>query len=247
MMAQREPSVKVRLTRLGQFCIIALGHLSERIIQEQIMILRTLIVGPLEANCYLVGCERTSQVAIIDPGDDSLDILSVVRELGLEVVWILLTHFHFDHVLAAHAVQRTTGARVAIHKEDAPLLQRPPAILRAFGPFASSNLRVDQTLADGDTLSLGDLTFQVLHTPGHSPGSVSFYLAEEKAVFSGDTLFCEGVGRTDLPGGSYQALLESITRRLFALPDETTVYPGHGPSTTIGHERLHNPWLRAFR
>lgn len=208
------------------------------------MILKTLVVGPLETNCYLVGCERTRQAAVIDPGDDSLDILSAVRSLGLEVGWILLTHFHFDHVLAAHAVQRTTGARVAIHAEDAPLLHRPPAALRAFGPAASPSLHVDQLLAEGDTLSVGDLTFQVLHTPGHSPGSVSFYLAEEKAVFSGDALFCEGIGRTDFPGGSYQTLLESIARRLLTLPDETAVYPGHGPATTIGHERLHNPWLR---
>ncbi len=208
------------------------------------MILKTLVVGPLETNCYLLGCERTHQAAIIDPGDDSVDILLAVRELGLEVVWILLTHFHFDHVLAAHAVQRTTGARVAIHAEDAPLLHHPPAALRAFGPAASSSLRVDRLLADGDALSVGEVNIQVLHTPGHSPGSASFYLAREKAVFSGDALFCEGVGRTDLPGGSYQVLLESITHRLLALPDDTTVYPGHGPATTIGHERLHNPWLR---
>ncbi|MBC7315955.1 MAG: MBL fold metallo-hydrolase, partial [Chloroflexi bacterium] len=186
----------------------------------------------------------THQGAIIDPGDDSVDILLAARELGLDVGWILLTHFHFDHVLAAHAVQRTTGARVAIHADDAPLLHRPPSVLRAFGPVASPSLRVDRTLADGDILSVGDLTIEVLHTPGHTPGSTSFYLASEKAVFSGDALFCEGIGRTDLPGGSYQTLLESIARRLLTLPDETAVYPGHGPATTIGHERLRNPWLR---
>jgi len=210
------------------------------------MILKTLVVGALETNCYLLGCERTRQGAIIDPGDDSVDILLAVRELGLKVDWILLTHFHFDHVLAAHAVQRSTGARVAIHTEDAPLLHHPPAVLRAFGPAASPSLRIDQPLADGDILTVGDVTIEALHTPGHTPGSISFYLSSEKAVFSGDALFCEGIGRTDLPGGSYQTLLESIARRLLTLPDETAVYPGHGPATTIGHERRHNPWLRAM-
>lgn len=210
------------------------------------MILRTLAVGALQTNCYLLGCERTREAAVIDPGDEAGRILAEAEALGLRIGWILLTHFHFDHALGALGVQRATGATLAIHAEDAPLLHRPPAFLRAFGPAAPADLAVDRTLQDGDLLTVGDLTLEVLHTPGHSPGGVSFWLREEKAVFSGDALFRQGLGRTDFPGCSHQTLLESIASRLLTLPDETAVYPGHGPATTIGHERRHNPWLRGL-
>lgn len=210
------------------------------------MSLRTLVVGALQTNCYLLGCERSREAAVIDPGDEAGRILAEAEAQGLRIGWILLTHFHFDHALAALAVQQATGATLAIHVADAPLLHRPPALLRAFGPAAPAELAVGRALQDGDLLTVGDLTLETLHTPGHSPGGASFWLPEEKAVFSGDALFREGLGRTDFPGCSQQTLLQSITRRLLTLPEETAVYPGHGPATTIGHEKRHNPWLRGL-
>jgi glyoxylase-like metal-dependent hydrolase (beta-lactamase superfamily II) len=207
------------------------------------LMLHTLVVGRLETNCYLVGCARTLEGAVIDPGDDARDILAAANALGLHIGQIILTHFHFDHVMGALAVQQTTGARVAIHADDAPLLHRPPVFLRAFGSSAPPELVVDRALADGDLIALGDVALEVLHTPGHSPGGISLWQREAQVVFGGDTLFREGLGRTDFPGCSHKVLVDSITRHLLTLPDETVVYPGHGPSTTIGHERRHNPWL----
>lgn len=211
------------------------------------MLIKALVVGRLQTNCYLVGCERTHEAAVIDPGDDSRDILAAASAMGLHIGQILLTHFHFDHVMAALAVQRATEAAVAIHADDAPLLHHPPTPLRAYGPAASTALQVARLLADGDLMAIGDVTLQVLHTPGHSPGSVSFWCAEAQVVFCGDALFREGLGRTDFPGCSHQTLVESIGQRLLTLPDATVAYPGHGPSTTIGHERLNNPWLRSHQ
>ena len=209
------------------------------------MILRALMVGQIKTNCYLVGCPRTHEALIIDPGGDAKDILSAVRELGVQVRQIALTHFHFDHVLAAGPVRSATAASLLIHQDDAQHLTNPPALFRFFVPGTPRGLVADRTLQDGDTLTVGELTVKVLHTPGHSPGGISLWLPGEGVVFSGDALFREGLGRTDFPGSSHKVLMESIRNKLFTLPDETVVYPGHGPETTIGHERLHNPWLDA--
>ena len=207
------------------------------------VILCTLVVGPLQTNCYLVGCERTRQAMIIDPGADADKIMAAVVRLGLKVTQIVLTHSHFDHILAVDPVRSETGAVVAIHEHEAEHLTQPPTLFRFFAPNIPEGLVADRLLHDHDLLSVGDLKARVIHTPGHSPGGVSLYVASEGVVFCGDSLFRDGVGRTDFPGSSHHLLVRSIRERLFALPDETTVYPGHGPQTTIGRERRHNPWI----
>jgi len=180
---------------------------------------------------------------IIDPGADPEKIMDAVNRLGVEVRQIVLTHSHFDHVLAVEPVRSMTGAVVAIHEREAEHLTHPPTLFRFFDPDISRGLAADQFLHDQDVLSVGDLKARVIHTPGHSPGGVSLYMASEGVVFCGDSLFRDGMGRTDFPGSSRHLLVRSIRMRLFALPDETIVYPGHGPHTTIGRERRHNPWV----
>jgi len=206
------------------------------------MILRALAVGPLATNCYILGGEEDRRGLVIDPGDEAERIAAEIVAEGLCVQAILLTHSHFDHVLAADALRAATGAPIAIHTAEADWLAHPPAPLRAYvDPWPAFS--ADRTLADGDVLEVGALTVRVLHTPGHSPGGASYWVAGEGVVFCGDALFREGIGRTDLPGGDGETLAQSIRERLFTLPEETIAYPGHGPSTTIGHERRRNPWL----
>lgn len=214
-----------------------------RLEEMSIVILLTLVVGALQTNCYLVGCERTHEAMIIDPGGDAERILASVRDLGVRVSHIVLTHFHFDHVLAVDPVRSETGAVLAIHESDAGYLAGPPVLFRFFTPRVPGDLVAGRLLHDGDLLSVGGIRAQVLHTPGHSPGGISLYVASEGVVFCGDTLFRDGLGRTDFPKCSRQTLMRSVRERLFALPDETVVYPGHGPDTTIGRERRYNPWV----
>ncbi len=208
------------------------------------MIMRALAVGQLKTNCYLVACERTREAIAIDPGGDAEVILDAAATLAVQVKQIVLTHFHFDHLLAVEAVIAATGAELAIHESEAELLANPPALFRYFAPQIPRGLVAGRLLADGDRLAVGDLSAEVLHTPGHSPGGISLWIASEGVVFSGDTLFRQGLGRTDFPGGDQDVLLRSIRERLLVLPDNARVYPGHGPATTIGYEKLHNPWLR---
>ena len=207
------------------------------------MLLRTLAVGQLKTNCYLLADERDGRAFVVDPGGDLDLILANIQEVGVRLEKIVLTHFHFDHVLAAAPLRRETGAPLAIHHSEAEHLFDPPALFRFFAPNTPKGIRADELLHDGDVLKLGDLSLQVMHTPGHSPGGISLWVASEKVVFCGDTLFRYGVGRTDFPGSSAETLKRSIRRKLFSLPDETVVYPGHGPDTTIGEERRHNPWV----
>jgi len=207
------------------------------------MILRTLVVGAPQTNCYLVGCERTQQAMILDPGADPEQILNAVGELDLRVGLIVLTHSHFDHALAVEPVRAETGAALAIHQAEAGWLTDPPALLRFFSPGVPRGIAADRLLDHGDRLDIGELTVEVLHTPGHSPGGISLWIATERVVFSGDALFRAGLGRTDFPGSSYEVLVQSIHERLFRLPEDTTVYPGHGPPTTIGYELRANPWV----
>ncbi len=206
------------------------------------MIVRTLEVGMLRTNCYLVVSEASHESAIIDPGGDAAAILDALDALGATAQVILLTHYHFDHIMAVPDLVRQTGAPVAIHEAEAELLARPPTLFRLAQPD-TPRLTADRLLRDGDTITIGADTLRVWHTPGHSPGGVSYYAAEEGVVFVGDALFAEGVGRTDFPGSSGAQLVRSIRERLFTLPDDTVVYPGHGPATTIGHERRANPWV----
>lgn len=206
------------------------------------MIVKTLPVGLTQANCYIVGCEKTKLGAIIDPGDEGKRILEAVDDSGLKITHVLLTHAHFDHIGAADEVVKATGAQLALHPQDLPLLNAGGGAT-FFGlpsppiPDASLQLEADQEIA------VGELTLRVLHTPGHSPGHVTFYEPNQGVIFDGDVLFAQGIGRADLPGGSYETLMRSIQGSLMTLPDETVVYSGHGPATTIGRERVMNPWL----
>lgn len=206
------------------------------------MLVKQLTVGVVQSNCYIAGCEKTGEGVVIDPGDEAERILAAVRELGLDIKYILNTHAHFDHIMANGPVLEATGAPLALHPLDLPLLQaRGGAAL--FGLEAPLSPEPTMSLAEGDQISFGQYTLQVLFTPGHSPGHVSFYEAEAGIIFDGDVLFAGGIGRTDLPGGSYETLMNSINEKLMVLPDETVVYSGHGPATTIGRERAGNPWL----
>ena len=204
------------------------------------MILKKLELGMFASNCYIVGDESSKEGMIIDPGAEANRIMGVVEELGLDIKFIVLTHGHIDHVGALAEVKEATGAEVAIHVNDARSLQANP-LRQAFSPSSQELPSPDILLKEGDILDIGNLHFRVLHTPGHSPGCIC--LLEEGVVFSGDTLFNFGIGRADFPGASYDEELESIRTKLLVLPDNTAVYPGHGPETTIGVERQFNPFL----
>jgi glyoxylase-like metal-dependent hydrolase (beta-lactamase superfamily II) len=204
------------------------------------MILETVVVGPFASNCYIVGSVSGKEGIIIDPGDEAGKILEKVGSLGLDIKLIVLTHGHMDHAGALKAVREATGVEVAMHTDDAKTL-RSHSLAMAFGLFYPNPSPPDRFLRDGDVLDVGDVHFEVVHTPGHTPGGIC--LLGQGVVFSGDTLFNYGIGRTDLPGGSHHQLLESIRTRLLVLPDDTIVYPGHGSATTIGAERKGNPFL----
>ena len=207
------------------------------------MIIATLPVGLIQTNCYIAGCPETKAGAVIDPGGDPERILAEVERQGLSIKYVLNTHAHFDHTDANGAIVRATGATLALHPLDLPLLKASGGAA-LFGLQADPSPLPDLELQDGDELEVGTLRFQVLHTPGHTPGHVCFYEQAEGVLFDGDVLFQRSIGRTDLPGGSYQQMMDSIQRVLFALPEETVVYSGHGPATTIGDEKRLNPWLR---
>lgn len=207
------------------------------------MIIATLPVGLIQTNCYVVGCQETKEGAVIDPGGHPQRILDEVKRLGLNIKYVLDTHAHFDHTDANGVVVQATGASLALHPQDLPLLKNAGGAA-FFGLEADPSPLPDLELHDGDELEVGKLRFRVLHTPGHTPGHVCFYEPAEEVLFDGDVLFYRGIGRTDLPGGSWRQLMDSIQRVLFALPEETLVYSGHGPATTIGEEKRLNPWLR---
>jgi glyoxylase-like metal-dependent hydrolase (beta-lactamase superfamily II) len=210
------------------------------------MIIRPLEVGPFASNCYVVGSATTGEGMIIDPGAEPQAILNTVKQLGLSIVMIVATHAHMDHVGAVHEVKEATGARFALHQAERGLMfSAPMRLFTAFGitPFKAPP-KPDISLQDGDRIEIGDLCFEVLHTPGHSSGGIC--LSGHGVVFSGDTLFNLGIGRTDFPGCSHERLIRSIKEKLMVLPDETIVYPGHGPPTTIGDERRGNPFLQDY-
>jgi len=205
------------------------------------VIVEKLVVGPFASNCYIVGSQSNKEGMIIDPGDEAKQILKRVKDLELDIKFIVLTHGHIDHTGALKEVREVTGAKVAIHADDAKSL-KVQSLSRIFGLSYPTPPPPDRLLKDGDSLDVGDMHFEVLHTPGHTSGGIC--LLGEGVVFSGDTLFNYGIGRTDLPGGSSSQLMNSIQTKLMTLPDNTVVYPGHGPDTTIGAERVGNPFLR---
>ncbi len=207
------------------------------------MILKLLTVGPFASNCYIVGSESSKRGIIIDPGAEAKLILKTVNDLGLTISLIVVTHMHFDHVGALTPVKEGTGAKFALHEAEteAGLGVFSRMLSSMTGGSFSQLPKPDRLLKDGNTIDIDGLHFTVLHTPGHSPGGISLYGHE--IVFTGDALFNYGIGRTDFPGCSYDQLMDSIQNKLMTLPDETIVYPGHGPSTTIGEERRGNPFL----
>jgi hydroxyacylglutathione hydrolase len=208
------------------------------------MLIRVLTVGPLGANCVILADERSHEAVVVDPGDDADEILQALAKDELKVVAILLTHAHIDHVGAAARLARVTGAPTYLHASDTPLLDKLELQARAIGLPGPEEMRIDHALADGQRLSFGSHTLVVLHTPGHSPGSVAFLVEKEGLCLTGDTLFAGGIGRTDLWFGDPVAITQSIRQRLYTLPEATKVIPGHGPSTTIARERATNPFVR---
>ncbi len=208
------------------------------------MILKTLVVGPYMSNCYIVGSGKTKEGMIIDPGAEAEAIVETVRKLGLSIKLLVLTHSHVDHIDAVPQVKEATGAPLAIHEDEAKghgLGEVGRMLEVMVGHSARSLPQPDQVLRDGEVIEVGDLSFTVLHTPGHSPGGLS--LAGPGVVFTGDALFNLSIGRTDFPGSSYEQLMHSIWDKLMVLPDDTRVFPGHGPESTIGFERRANPFL----
>ncbi|MDZ7598569.1 MAG: MBL fold metallo-hydrolase [Desulfobacterales bacterium] len=206
------------------------------------MIIKQLTVGPIMANCYILGCERTREAAVIDPGDETDKILMSLASEKLTLKHILNTHGHFDHVGGNRQLKDATGAELLIHAADAAMLAQLSASAAAFGLSAQNSPPPDRTVVEGDRVTFGDIALTVLHTPGHTPGGISFHT--DRCVFVGDALFYGSIGRTDFPGGDYDTLIASIRTKLFTLDDDTTVYTGHGPATTVGQEKRSNPFVR---
>lgn len=205
---------------------------------------RQLSLGPLQTNCYLLGCEETFEAAVVDPSWDGRAIVATAEIDGWEITHILLTHSHFDHVGGLEEVKALTGAPIYIHADAVDMLKNTTMSAAFFGLRVSTPPPPDEFLFDGQDIQVGELSIKVMHTPGHAPGHVSFYLPDYRVLFDGDVLFQDGIGRTDLPGGDYDTLMETIQDKLLSLPDETKVFSGHGPATTIGQERRNNPFLQ---
>ncbi len=207
------------------------------------MIHEIIPVGPLQCNCSVIGDEGTREGMVIDPGDDINGVLALVQKHGLAVKQIVVTHAHIDHVGGAMKLRQATGAPILLNQNDYALLKMLDVQAAWVGMASPGKVEIDQALSDGDKLRAGSLEAAVLHTPGHTEGSVCLYFPAQQKLIAGDTLFAGSIGRTDLPGGSLEKILQSLHQRLLALPDETVVIPGHGSLTTIGEERETNPFL----
>lgn len=218
-----------------------IGAFIQAVPNEASVNIETIIVGPIEVNCFIIACDATRHAVIVDPGGDAEALLDTIRAKSLALNYILLTHGHFDHIGAVAAMKKATGAEIRMHHADEFLLQTAALQARSFGLPAPETFQVDAFIDDGDEFTFGDLRCSVIATPGHSPGGVCYLF--ENDIFVGDTLFYGGIGRTDLPGGDYSQITRSIKDKLFTLPDEMKVHCGHGPSTTIGREKRYNPFF----
>jgi len=208
------------------------------------MLHKVLPVGPLQCNCSILGDERTHEAMVIDPGDQIGEILDILREAKLTLEQIVITHAHIDHVGGAMKLKAATGAPILMNQNDHALLKMLDMQAAWVGMRPPGDVKVDAPADDGQVLQVGNMTANVIHTPGHTEGSVCLYLPEEKKLIAGDTLFAGSIGRTDLPGGSFDKIMRSLHTRVLALPDDTQVTPGHGPQTSIGEERETNPFLQ---
>jgi glyoxylase-like metal-dependent hydrolase (beta-lactamase superfamily II) len=206
------------------------------------MILETLVVGQIATNCFILGCEKENIAVVIDPGGNARDILSMINKHELELQAIIATHAHFDHIGGVAPLVKETGAKLYMHKDDWSILERASRSAAAWGFSVEQPSMPDSAAEEGDTLTFGTISMDVLHTPGHSPGGISLKM-EDKKVFVGDSLFYRSIGRTDFPGGDFDTLIRSIKTKLFTLPDDYVAYTGHGPNTTIGDEKKHNPFV----
>jgi hydroxyacylglutathione hydrolase len=207
------------------------------------MIQKALMVGLLEVNCYILADEATREAVVIDPGGDEDQILEVLNHNQLQLKLIIDTHGHFDHVDANQPLKEATGAPIAIHELDAPALSQPSQEAMFFTGNRLRRSEPDILLKENDVLTFGSYRLKVLHTPGHTPGSISLVLEDHPYVYVGDLLFAGSIGRTDFPGGDFDALINAVRTKIFTLGDNFTVFPGHGPVTTVGQERKYNPFF----
>ncbi len=203
--------------------------------------IKTYVLGGVSTNCYLVFREGEKAAVIIDPADNADYLKNKCREFGVEPEAVLLTHAHFDHMLAADDIRKAYGCKIYVHMDDERMLNDPFLNLSGTMGTEQTGISADHLLRDGDVLHFLNREWRVMATPGHTAGSVCYYLPEEKVLFSGDTLFAESLGRTDLPTGSMSAIVRSIAEKLLVLPEDIMVYPGHGDATTIGYEKQYNP------
>jgi hydroxyacylglutathione hydrolase len=208
------------------------------------MIHKIFPVGPLQCNCSVIGDEKTHEGMVIDPGDQIEGILEILRQEKLTLKQIVITHAHIDHVGGAMKLKAATGAPILMNQNDHALLKMLDVQAAWVGMRPPGDVQVDEAIAQGRVLKIGEITSNVIHTPGHTEGSICVYFPAEKKLIAGDTLFAGSIGRTDLPGGSMEKIMRSLHTQVLALPDETEVVPGHGPTTTIGEERETNPFLQ---
>ncbi len=208
------------------------------------MIHEILPVGPLQCNCSIIGDETTHEAMVIDPGDDIADILALIGKHNLQVKQIVITHAHIDHVGGAMKLRAATGAPILLNQNDSALLKMLDIQAAWLGMSPPGKVEIDHSISDTDKVQAGPFLAQVMHTPGHTEGSICLYFPAEKKLLAGDTLFAGSIGRTDLPGGSFDKIIHSLREKVLALPDDTVVVPGHGPLTSIGEERESNPFLQ---
>ena len=209
------------------------------------MIHEILPLGPLQCNCSVIGDESTREGLVIDPGDNIEDVVSIVRKHNLQIKQIVITHAHIDHVGGAMQLRAATGAPILLNQNDYALLKMLDAQAAWIGVAPPGRVEIDHSVAQADSIKTGSLSADVIHTPGHTEGSICLYFPAEKKLIAGDTLFAGSIGRTDLPGGSFEKIIRSLHDKVLELPDDTVVIPGHGPLTTIGDERQSNPFLVA--